>query len=436
VMLMLSIPGLAQVSEIRASGEYTAGTNDAPEAARLLAGLDARSKALQKAVAVLADVPAVKGLSLTETQLNAYVAGIVEFTELENKVDGNGFKSEIVVRLDGTDAARRFATLHQDTEASLDLVDILQRNRQLRERLTQDNLAIRSAGASDLAKVAATRQQTILRLQASALLAQGRFTSARHELGTASSRIASDEGRRRARELVERALAIDSTNPDAHRALGDVLLMEDQAGQAEKEFREVLKENPNSSRDHNKLGNAILDQGRLPEAVAEFKEAIRINPADGVSHADLGLVLRAQQDLSGALAEYRQALLIDPNYVDAHNYLGIAFAGEGQIAEALAEFREIIRIRPDSTLGHFNAATALADLEKDEESAKELRETVRLNPNHYNAHYNLGEMLRLLGELGESAKEFREYVNRAPDTPATQRNKERAMTFIKAFEEQ
>jgi tetratricopeptide (TPR) repeat protein len=60
---------------------------------------------------------------------------------------------------------------------------------------------------------------------------------------------------------------------------------------------------------------------------------------------------------------------------------------------------------------------------------------VRLNPNHYSAHYNLGEMLRLAGNLEESAKEFREYVNRAPDNPHTQRNKERARSFIKAFEE-
>ena len=81
------------------------------------------------------------------------------------------------------------------------------------------------------------------------------------------------------------------------------------------------------------------------------------------------------------------------------------------------------------------AAIALADLEKDEESAKEWREAVRLNPNNFNAHYNAGEMLRLIGELKESAKEFREYVNRAPDTPATQKNKARARTFIEAFEE-
>ena len=45
-------------------------------------------------------------------------------------------------------------------------------------------------------------------------------------------------------------------------------------------------------------------------------------------------------------------------------------------------------------------------------------------------------MLRLTGELADSAKEFREYVNRAPDSPQTQRNKQRAMSYIKAFEEQ
>lgn len=101
----------------------------------------------------------------------------------------------------------------------------------------------------------------------------------------------------------------------------------------------------------------------------------------------------------------------------------------------LPEPKEVIRLRPNSALGHFNAATALADMEKDEEATQALREAVRLNPNHHNAHYNLGEMLRLTGNLVESAKEFREYVNRAPDGPGTQRNKERARSFIKAFEE-
>jgi tetratricopeptide (TPR) repeat protein len=435
LILMLCALARAQAIDIRASGEYTARSNDTPEVAKQLAAIDAGFKAHDRAAMQLGDLPSVKNLRLTELQLAAYVAGLVELTEPLGTVAGSVYRSEIVARLNDQ-AVSRIATLHEDTEASLDLVETLKRSRDLRERLAQDNLAVGSASPADLTKAVQARQQTIQKLQASPLLAQARFAVARHELGPASARVSSEEGRRRAMTLVERAIAINATNPDARRVAGDIFLMEDRAPQAEKEYRDVLKQNPDSSIDHNKLGNALMEQGDIEEAVAEFKEAIRLNARDAVSHADLGLILRAQQNLSGAIAEFREALRIDPGYVDAHNYLGITFAGQGQTPEALAEFQEIIRIRPNSALGYFNAATALADLEKDEEAAKSLREAVRLNPNHYNAHYNLAEMLRLLGELEESAKEFREYVNRAPDNPATRRNKEKAMTYIKAFEEQ
>ena len=435
LLLMLSSLATTQALEIRASGQYTVGNNDTADAAKQLAVLDAGFKAQDRAAVELGALPGVKKLRLTELQLAAYAAGVVELPEPVNTIDGKLYKSEIIFRLDEK-AAARIATLHEDTEASLDLLETLKRSRQLRERLAQDNLAVGNASAADLAKAVQARQQTIKKLQATPLLAQARFVAARHELGPASARVSSEEGRQRAMTLVERAIAIDAANPDVRRVAGDIFLMEDEAGQAEKEYRDVLKQNPNSNIDHNKLGNALMQQGDVQEAAAELKEAIRLNSSDAVSHADLGLIFRAEQDPSSAIAEFREALRIDPEYVDAHNYLGITLASQGQIPEALAEFQEIIRIRPDSALGYFNAATALADLEKDDEAAKALREAVRLNPNHYNAHYNLGEMLRLLGELEESAKEFREYVNRAPDTPGTRRNKEKAMTYIKAFEEQ
>jgi tetratricopeptide (TPR) repeat protein len=435
LLLLLCSLARAQALEIRVSGEYTAGNNDTPDSATQLAILAAGFKAHDLAVTQLGDLPSVKKLRLSELQLAAYVAGVIEPQEPVGTAAGKVYKSELVVRMDDK-AASRITTLHEDTEASIDLVETLKRTRALRERLAQDNLAVGSASAADLAKAVQARQQTIQKLQASFLLARARFALARHELGPASARVSAEEGRRSAMTLVERAISIDSTNPDARRVAGDIFLMEDETRQAEREYRDVLKQNPNSSIDHNKLGNALMQQGDIPEAAAEFKEAIRLNSSDAVSHADLGLIFRAQQNPSDAIAQFREALRVDPDYVDAHNYLGITLAGQGQIPEALAEFQEIVRIRPDSSLGYFNAATALADLEKDEEAAKALREAVRLNPNHYNAHYNLGEMLRLLGELEESAKEFREYVNRAPDTPATRRNKEKALTYIKAFEEQ
>jgi tetratricopeptide (TPR) repeat protein len=407
----------AQSLDIRETGEYTRKDADAVNDARQLAALDAGLKALDSARTSLAALPAINALGLSKTEMDAYLNGILELGAPQNSDDGKIFKSQISLRIDAAEIARKLERLQQDWEVSRDLMETERRSERLRGSLTAGN-----------------RQNLLQKIRSNHMLAQARAALTRQETGTTSAPIISEEERQRARQIVDRVLQQDPSSVDARRVLGDVLVEEDDSEAAEKEFRAVVKENPKSAIDHNKLGNALLSQGKDSEAIAEFREAIRLDSRDFVSHSDLGVVLRGQQDAE-ALAEFREAIRIEPRYVDAHNNLGIALATQGKTPEALAEFTEIIRLRPNSALGHFNAATALADLEKDEESTNELRAAVRLNPNHYNAHYNLGEMLRLTGQLEESAKEFREYVNRAPDNPRTQRNKERARGFIKAFEE-
>lgn len=417
--LILAVAALAhaQSFDIRQAGEYTLKAGDSSEVAKQLAALDADLKMLESVRLSIGALPSLKNLGLSESELEAYLAGIIELPEPKSSGNGKVFKSEVSLRVDAADIVRKLDRVQQDLEVARDLMEIARRNRQLREDLIGDK-----------------RRRSLGTLHANRVLAMARAALTHQETGTTSAPIISEEGIRRARQLVDRIILMDSANADGHRVLGDVLLAEGDAEAAEREFRIVLKENSRSAIDHNKLGNALYSQGKESEAAAEFREAIRIDPADFVSHSDLGLVLRQQQD-PDALTEFREAIRIEPRYVDAHNNLGIALANQGRTPEALAEFEVIIRLQPNSALGHFNAATALADLEEDEKSTSELREAVRLNPNHYNAHYNLGEMLRLTGKLDESAREFREYVNRAPDNPRTERNKDRARGFIKAFEE-
>ena len=96
----------------------------------------------------------------------------------------------------------------------------------------------------------------------------------------------------------------------------------------------------------------------------------------------------------------------------------------------------MVRIDPDSALGYYNMAIALADLERDAEASEALRQVLRINPMHYNAHFNVGEMLRLEGKLDEAVKQFKEYIRLAPDnTPAAQRNFQRAREFIRTHDD-
>jgi len=434
--LVFATAASAQTGEARVIGEHTVTAADTPEAAQSLAAIDATRKLLKLVTGRVSETAGVKELKLTDVQLAAYVAGIVEVPETVAVTrEKDVVRAPMSVPVDVAAAARLVDAAHKDGETSRDLIDTWTRVEQLQSKLATDTRALVAAAPSARAKAAEVRQQTLTSLRVNLLLSQVSGALIRQETGTTSIPIVSPDGLVRGRRLAEKAMALDATNGDAITRMGDILMADDSPEEAEPAFREALRQDPKAGVKHNKLGNALYSQGKLQDAAAAFNEAIRLNPGDAISHSDLGDTLKAQQNLTGAIAEYREAIRLDASYVSARHSLGITLASQQRVPEALAEFQEAARIQPTSARAHYNAAIALADLEKDEESAKEWREAVRLNPNNFNAHYNAGEMLRLIGELKESAKEFREYVNRAPDTPATQKNKARARTFIEAFEE-
>jgi tetratricopeptide (TPR) repeat protein len=439
-VLTLASAAYAQspATEIRVTGEHPMATSDSPDSAKQLALVDATRKALQQAVASLQDLADVKALQLKPVQLDAYVAAILETHEESARTTTAANRAvhqvDVLVRLDPREAVRRLAGLRKDQDASNALVELWKQTQELHRQLADQTQLLAGSTSGDASKTVQVRQLTLTELHVKRLAAQVAAALARTEENPGGGRRPSTEGRERARQLAEAALAMSPDSPDAHYGMGDVLMDAGQDEAAAAEYRKALLGIPGSSSGHTRLANTLRFQGRLEEAVAELREALRMDPGFALAHSDLGFVLRAQQNIPEAIAEYREALRLDPDFVDAHNGLAIALAGQGQIAEAAAEFREMIRIDADSAVGYYNLASALADLDKDEESAAALREVVRINPNHYNAHYNLGELFRLESKFDESSKQFVEYLRLAPDTPQNQRNIQRAKGFIKSFE--
>jgi len=423
VILVLALSVLAsaqtQTREIRITGRYASGTGDSPATAKQVALLDAKLKTLTEAGMVVRGAESMAKLRLTEAQIDAYMMGLVEPQEQSARTDAYGGQTiyfvDTLAIVDTVKLARFADALRIDTESSTDLLELSKQARTIWDPVVKQNRA---------------------RLEIQLLLAQATVALSKQDEGPGAARISTDESRKRARKLIETAVALDPESIAARYKMGDVLLVEGKAAEAEKEFRSALARDAGSHVGHNKLGNALLKQNKYDDAAAEFREAIRLNANYAVAHSDLGLTLRSQRDTDAAIAEFKEAIRMDPDYVDGHNNLAITLANQRQIPAAIAEFREIIRISPGSALGHYNIAIALADMEEDKECIVELRKTIAINPNHYNAHYNLGEMLRLEGELKESAHEFGEYVRLAPVTPATEKGIEKAKGFIEAFKDE
>ena len=185
----------------------------------------------------------------------------------------------------------------------------------------------------------------------------------------------------------------------------------------------------------NKLALLYEYVGRLDNAEKEFKDAIKINPDYAIAHYNLGILLDDLKRYDEAEKEYRKAIRINPDYADAYYNLGILLKDLKRFEEAEKEYREVIRINPNDGEARNNLGNLLSNLKRFEEAEKEYREVIRINPDYAKAHYNLGILLDDLKRFEEAEKEYREVIRINPDFAAAHNNLGILLDDLKRFEE-
>ncbi|KAG2462506.1 CTR9 protein, partial [Polypterus senegalus] len=128
--------------------------------------------------------------------------------------------------------------------------------------------------------------------------------------------------------------------------------------EAEKLYKNILREHPNYVDCYLRLGAMARDKGNFYEASDWFKEALQINQE------------KRHQDR--ALAIYKQVLRNDPKNLYAANGIGAVLAHKGYFREARDVFAQARHVAPNDTVLMFNVALVLQRLAtlvlKDEKS--------------------------------------------------------------------
>jgi tetratricopeptide (TPR) repeat protein len=154
------------------------------------------------------------------------------------------------------------------------------------------------------------------------------------------------------------ALAICPSLKEARGGLGNVLLLQKKYAEAEAQFRELLREQPDEFNAHTDLGKALAAQDRIPEARLEYEQVLAKHPDDEAALDALAAVT-PKTDLNETLSRLFAALKIRSS-PGIHARIAAIQSSQGQFPEAVAHYQAALETKPASPEIENNLAWLLA----------------------------------------------------------------------------
>src|SRR5215510_289316 len=155
----------------------------------------------------------------------------------------------------------------------------------------------------------------------------------------------------RALVLAQQAVALDDSSPLAHWALGVASLWKKQHDRAIAEIERAIALDPNDADSYWWLGAILGFAGRPEEAIGLIEKAMRLNPHyPPIYLFSLGHSYYLMGRYEEAIATLKRVLNRNPDFLPAHLDLAIIYSELGREEEARAEVAEILRISPNFSL--------------------------------------------------------------------------------------
>jgi protein O-GlcNAc transferase len=200
--------------------------------------------------------------------------------------------------------------------------------------------------------------------------------------------------------------------------LFDDALAHHQAGrleQAEKAYRDLLRDQPAHPQGNNNLAILLRRQHRLDEAVTCYGRAIRANPADPLILNNLISVLVDLGRDDDALAVVRRVVTLSPDMAEGWFNLGNVLHKPGKAAAAKVAFHRAIRIRPTMAEAYCNLGDVHKTVTELTQATACYRAALHLQPDLPQPYVNLGEVLKEQGRVTEAIEMFQAGLERHPD---------------------
>ena len=161
------------------------------------------------------------------------------------------------------------------------------------------------------------------------------------------------ESLQRARELGERAVALDNTLADGYRLLGQIDLWQKEHDRAIAQAERSMALAPNNADSYETLAEILSWSGRPEESLRIIRQAMRLNPHYPFFYLwTLGHASYLTERRQDALDAFAKLLQQNPNFIPAHAYRAVVLMELGREKEAREAWGKASVISPGASMSN------------------------------------------------------------------------------------
>jgi DNA-binding winged helix-turn-helix (wHTH) protein/Tfp pilus assembly protein PilF len=220
----------------------------------------------------------------------------------------------------------------------------------------------------------------------------------------------------KAKEAVEKALALDNNSPEAHTSLAYIKLTYDwDWSGAEAEFRRALDLDPKYVNAHHWYSHELMAEGRVQESHIQSEEALNLEPTNVLMNEHMAWHHMMAREYNRSIPQALKTIELDPDFVQAHRVLALDYLYTGQFAKACAEFQKGVDLSHDDPVARAYLARCYALSHRQAESRQILDSLVKASVERYISSAEIGAVYAALHDDDSTI----EWLNKACDEHAS-----------------
>ena len=223
------------------------------------------------------------------------------------------------------------------------------------------------------------------------------------------------DGRKRAIELLENAVAADGQLWEGRYNLGILLAEDGDLAGAEKQLAEAHKLAPNAEDVVVALGEVRRRLGDYDGAADVLGDFVKQNPQATLARTALVTALREAGEIDKAITEAQAALIRNANDPYALSELALAQLERGEIDTAELLSKEALKAVPASAVAERTAGLISLKRGDDAVAFRHFQRAGELDPEDTTARLNIGTVLLRAGVYDRAATELKAVVDADPD---------------------